>query len=881
MKLFITCTTIVFLLLACNAQKGIEEQPYVVSEFIPRSETEKCLKAKNPIWVVPNTHGTATGWLTGFAPERNYMVNNYETFINVADKVELPFVFSEVPTAIAMKNLNRPAYDEFVKLLETGKASLTNAFAVEYDSSLSSGATNYRMGQLAQDWFSSEIGIRPDVAWYIDLLGVNPNISEYLDILDIDLMVHQRNSGTEKQLYELVAPSGASTTVANVQSYAQWRLAFKGNGALPDSYKEQLLSEIRADAAIQLDLPFLWLIGSSDYSKAPEDPQRVHEMIQAVKEDTGRETCLGTTEDFQFSLKNALISGVDLPKIDTAGIFSYNAFWVNLPQIKQEFRQLENQLVSAEIMSSLFSLNDNVMYKSKEFHDAWWMVLLNADRALLWGAGSDDPFIGAEQWNVRDRTQTALKLIYDVSNDTGATHVFDPIGWRRTGAYQWNDSHSKPSGAICEKNKVNKTPTCVGGVMPFSGNSLESFSSAPSVLEVFSGHIETADLSVHFDLSTGEIVSISDNTGNPLTAGSNRIVWMRDPLKSKKGLSESDFLSPLDKLQFVGSSDQLPALISQINGPLFITVTIINTDKNGMVIERLIRIPKIGKRIEFETTTQNVPNGLLVTSRHVLPDVIVSQSRATPFGFVKDKPISDRNLDHLNSFYDHKNLGLNTTIGPAMGWSSHLASSEKGIVLLDKGLAGRQWSKNFVDILLTHTQPNYRGKKNELLSGKPKLTYNYALVLSDRNDPVEFSKAAKEYNLQPLKSGSIMDGFSMSDGLIIESISREKDEMRILAYNAADKADTVSMSIPWPHLSVRIKGLREKVDGVIIPTKQKGRPPTYEFKVAAQDAFLMTLKTRGEVEHVPPLSSWNSFVPEAKQQTLQFKDSSLIGHPPE
>ena len=873
---------IVSFLQACRSQKIDDTQEYIVSHVIPRPETQNCLDVENPIWVVPNTHGTATGWLTGFAPERNYMVNNYVSFIDVADKSDLPFVFSEVPTAIALKNLSPAEYDRLLGLLQSGKASLTNAFAVEYDSSLSSGATNFRMGQIAQDWFSSEIGIRPDIAWYIDLLGVNPNISEYLDLLDIDLMVHQRNSSTKNQLYELVAPSGASTMVANVKSYAQWRLAFKGEGVLPDSYKEQMLSEIRLDAALQPELPFLWLIGNGDYSEAPEDISRLEEMITAVKDDTGREVCLGTTEDFQFSLDNALKSGVSLPKIDEAGIFSYNAFWVNLPQIKQEFRSLENQLVSTEIMSSLSMGKDNGSYKSAELHDAWWMVLLNADRALLWGAGSDDPFIGEEQWNVRDRTQMAVKLLDEISNSMEETYAFDPIGWMRNGYYQWADDKTQPNGAICEKNDIlNQSAICEGGVRQFSGNILMPSKAERSVLDEFTGYIETEDLKVNFDASTGEIISILDKAGTPLTTFSNKIVWMNDPLKLEKGLSASDFLSPLEKLQYLGSSDQLPAKIRQTNGPLFVSLSIINTHSNGMVLKRLVRIPKRGKRIEFETSTQNVPNGLLVSARFSLPDNISYQNRGTPFGFVQDKPSELRDLEHLKSFYDHKNLGLNSTIGPAMGWSSHLTASQKGVAILDKGLAGRQWGDSFADILLAHTQANYRGKKNELLSGKSELKYNYAIVLSSADDPVKFSRAAKEYNLQPLKSGQVAQGFSMSDGLIIESVSRVNNEVRFLVYNASDNEDVVNMTIPWPHLSASVKGLMRQADGALISQEGKESMPTYEFKVAPQDAFILTLITSDNVGDTEPLSSWKFFVPIEKQSTLRYKDRSLIGHPPE
>jgi len=90
-----------------------------------------CAEVADLIWVVANPHGPATGWLTGFSLERNYMINNYAGLMDVAETRGVPFVFSEVLTAIAITELEPEYLARLKALVADGRASLTNAFVVE------------------------------------------------------------------------------------------------------------------------------------------------------------------------------------------------------------------------------------------------------------------------------------------------------------------------------------------------------------------------------------------------------------------------------------------------------------------------------------------------------------------------------------------------------------------------------------------------------------------------------------------------------------------------------------------------------------------------------------------------------------------------------
>jgi len=59
------------------------------------------------------------------------MINNYAGLMDVAETRGVPFVFSEVLTAIAITELEPEYLARLKALVADGRASLTNAFVVE------------------------------------------------------------------------------------------------------------------------------------------------------------------------------------------------------------------------------------------------------------------------------------------------------------------------------------------------------------------------------------------------------------------------------------------------------------------------------------------------------------------------------------------------------------------------------------------------------------------------------------------------------------------------------------------------------------------------------------------------------------------------------
>ena len=180
-----------------------------------------------------------------------------------------------------------------------------------------------------------------------------------------------------------------------------------------------------------------------------------------------------------------------------------------------------------------------------------------------------------------------------------------------------------------------------------------------------------------------------------------------------------------------------------------------------------------------------------------------------------------------------------------------------------------------------NAQPHYRAKENELYSGQPERVFNYAIVSSSGEDPARSARAAKELVYPLLETGRLRRGVEVSDTIVVEAVSREQSEIRILAQNLSPSQVEVSFRIPWPHDSALLYGSEASPDGELNAREETRNSVRYSFRAAPGDAFEIILKTLEPVSEVALREGWEDLVPQSKLHTLDFRDASLVGHPPE
>ncbi len=65
------------------------------------------------LYMIPNTHGTVSGWLVDFDTERNYVLNNYLAHLDrVKSDENYRFAYSEVPNVISFLQFARERLPE-------------------------------------------------------------------------------------------------------------------------------------------------------------------------------------------------------------------------------------------------------------------------------------------------------------------------------------------------------------------------------------------------------------------------------------------------------------------------------------------------------------------------------------------------------------------------------------------------------------------------------------------------------------------------------------------------------------------------------------------------------------------------------------------------
>ena len=106
------------------------------------------------LYVIPNTHGTVSGWLVNFDTERNYVLNNYLAHLDrVKRDKNYTFAYSEVPNVISFLQFAPERLPELKQLMAQKRVEFSNGFFLEPDINLSGGEALVQMGVQGVRWY--------------------------------------------------------------------------------------------------------------------------------------------------------------------------------------------------------------------------------------------------------------------------------------------------------------------------------------------------------------------------------------------------------------------------------------------------------------------------------------------------------------------------------------------------------------------------------------------------------------------------------------------------------------------------------------------------------------------------------------------------------
>lgn len=850
------------------------------------------LDLEQQVFMVPNFHPASCGWLTNFSMERNYCANNYLDHLDrVARDPSYAFVLSEVNNMIAMLNFQPERFAELKQRMDEGRVEAVNAFFLEPTICLSGGEALVKQGVEGIRWQRAILGRTPRHAWMIDVTGMHEQMAQISAGLGLQTLVHCRNNPAQSGLYWAQSPDGSRIPAVSSGHYNIWTSIFRTEEPLPTAELNTLAQQARSrwhnvnasrTPRVQTPdgLPYLVLGGSGDYSMAPRFPdypkQLLEQWQQAAPDLPMRFATFGAYIDAVMPLIQS--GDVDLPTHSAGWDFSYKAFWIQNPKVKQRYRISEHALQATEMLATISSLVADFSYPSQDLYHAWLQMMLNMDRNTLWGAAGGMVFEHPTSWDAQDRFNWVDKHCHQFAGEAvrtmrqagDALAVFNPANWPRTDPVVLSlDEGQEPKNIPYQR--ISPEQVLCQLAQPSVGfTSLETSQSPGGKSRVIKlpRSIETDFYTAVIDPNSGDLVSVKTKpSGREILGGPANVLVAEVP---KKRVGAGNHMLDRPQRQRLAASSQFAGKITVTTGALATRVEVRSRFYGDEIARRVFTFYHHHPRIDFDTTLMDIPDPTVIVAEFPLADPVTEVRRGIPYGFSHGAwPEPTPALG-----------GFMQGITPAVRWSAYTLADTATVALLDRGLPGREITASTPVVYLLNTTEKYHGYPNAWLSGKGRHHLQYALVATEKPwDQARIPHRAWEYNTPPVVVGQTASIptealIQTSDNVIVQAMRREGDHIELRLVEALGQDGQAWIKVTLPHTSAaRTNMLGER------PIPLSGGPE-YRFSIRPQQIVTLRLRAQTDVTEIKTLTDWAPLVPKHKQPALKIYDPQVNGHPP-
>ena len=700
--------------------------------------------------------------------------------------------------------------------------------------------------------------------------------------LGLEAMVYERMNKTDSTIHWAESPDGSRILALCPDGYASFSSVFRTKDPLSTDQLRKLEDELGNWAKKTPDgAPVLVLAGSGDYSQAPmrkEYPQEFLEQWKKVFPQT--KIHIAIVSEYLDAILPAIKSGqIKIPTMKGGTGYTFDAFWIECPQVKTSYRRNEHGLQAAETISTIASLHSGFAYPIQTLYESWILMLLNMDRNTLWGSAGGMVYESENSWDVHDRMEyvgTSNKKVQaaalsSISPEGEAATLFNPLNWERSDpvVLELPDGQGL-EGVICQTAPNGKTLCSLGlPSVGVAGLRLETKSPEASKKIELPESIETHHYTAHIDWKTGALVSLKVKPSGREILGGPANVFVAEKPKPQSD-DYGDFVSwRPDRTRLASSSDFKPTLTVS-SGPLATTVEVAGEFYGGAPSRRVMRFYADFPRIDFETEVQDIPNITVGVSEFPLAEDIEEVRRGIPCGF-----------SHGAWAKPNPNLvGWTKGIVPAVRWSHYSLAGGGGVAILDRGLTGRELNERTPVIYLLNATDKYHDYPNAWLSGRGRHHLEYALVVHEGPwDQARIPQMAWEYNCPPVlvagrEAIAAKSFVHTSSNVIVEVVRREDKDIEMRLTECLALPGTAEVTISLPHRGAALTDLRGRN-----PKSLVGSGPTYHFPVRPQQIMTIHFHAASPVEEIKPVTEWDKFVPEPKRAALHTYDN-YKGHPP-
>ncbi len=865
------------------------------------------------LYLVPNFHDACMGWLVSYAQERSFGLYSYLAHLDrVTADPHYHFVLSEIPHLLAMADYEPERWAELRQRMGEGRVELVNAFVLEPTVSLSGGEALVQQGVQGLRWYDQMFAVRPRYAWMIDLCGWHEQMAQITAGLGLDAFVYCRFNPTGgppqgepaltnwddvkcgQALHWITSPDGSRVVAVSPGLYCDVDLqpAFRTQQPLSAEQLQALIQLARANRQrFPNGLPLLLLGGEWDYSLPFRYPGYPAELVRdwnATAADLPLH--IATFSQYMDRVLPVLREGaVSIPSAMASGRYGWSAFWISAPAIKQRYRGAEHRLQAAEMTAAAASLVGTVSYPSQELANAWFLMALNMDRNVLWGAGVDASFADDHSWDTRDRfeyvehhaSRALEQSLAAVSRPAAASVVLlNTVTGRRAAPVELRlPANQQLAGVPCQSAE-DAAVTLVD--LP-----LESLGVTTARLEPRGALAAPADVApeavittryydAQLDPQTGALRSLRlKPSGREVLGGPANVVLAESP-------SDVHNTPPKAARKLLPASpDAAAPTVSVVTGPVATMADIRSRLPGGGALRRVVRFYRNSPRIDFHTELSDVPGGTVVSVEFPLADTITQVRRGIPYGF-----------SHGGWAGHHTHLpGVTQGILPAIRYSDYTLAGGGGVAILDRGVPGRELVGKTPILLLHNTSDAYAlswkihdrpfSEPSTWLSGRGRQVFEYALYAHDEDwSQARVPQMAWEYNSPVFTAcdATVADAqvwVETSDNVILEAMRRDGDELELRLVECLGQAGPAAVTVRLPHGQAfqtdLLGGHRQVLAG----------GPRYRLTLRPQQIVTLRLTAASAVSPVAALRSLQPVVPPAKWEFLHnARNPRLVGHPP-
>ena len=845
------------------------------------------------IYLIPNTHGTIAGWLVNFDTERSYVLNNHLDHLDrISADPGYKLAISEVPNVMALWKFAPERVQTIRRLSRERRIEFVNGFFLEPTVNLSGGEALAQMATLGLRWYEDVLGLRPRYAWMIDVCGLHGQMPQIVAESGLEALFFSRNNPMPKDAFWWVAPDGTKTlTVALGPGYAAARSLFHTTEPLSPAQMEELAAVFAKGREYSVSPRHLLMAaGGGDYSVAPKRASYPADFLAEWRRRFPRvATRMATPGEYLDAVRREIRDGRIQPEEyrgDAA--YSYNAFWMNMPEVKRDYRRAEHLLQAAEMISSAASILKGAGYPAQGFYNSWIQMLINMDRNVLWGAGSGSAFYDSHHWNTWDRFDSVQRQagaalregLAALTSEGRAVTLVNPLNWKRSDPVTMSlSAGTHLPDANCEARPGTDEAVCFLDLPPagFISLAAEGGASPAQSEQPFSAEIQTDFYTARFDPGNGALVSLRDRkTGREYLGGPANVVQA----ESVEGVVKdpTNWMAPRPMRKLVDTTSRRRAAWQVFRGPLSVTVVARTGFASGSKVERRTTFYHRYPRIDFQTTVDMRARRLVVTADFPLAGTVTNRTRGIPFGYSSSDPRSPSRPNEYFLMADHRTYGFSAAIQPAVRWSDY-SFDAGGVALLDRGLTCHELNGSTVTLALVNAQDDYRGLDNLFLTGQGVRTFEYALWphAGDWRDAA-IPRRAWEFNTPVVhaegrRSPEERSILATSDNVIVEAVRRSGADLEVRLAEWAGRPGEAEVILRLPHRDARQTNFLGEQERSFT-----GRDGTYRFPVRPQQIVTLRFRLNSEIPRPAAIRDWATLVPRFKRGPLEVNEP-VKGYP--